>query len=91
MTPRSRPASRVRAAVLATLAALTAAALAGMVAMAGCGGSGGAGAAQGDMAMGPESAKVTVVEYASVTCGHCAAKNALAAQLANFERYAPAA
>lgn len=54
-------------------AALTAAALAGMVAMAGCGGSGGAGAAQGDMALGPESAKVTVVEYASVTCGHCAA------------------
>lgn len=56
-------------------AALTAAALAGMVAMSGCGGSGGAAAsAQGDMALGAaEGAKVTVVEYASVTCGHCAA------------------
>ena len=32
------------------------------------------GAAEGDMAMGaPEGAKVTVVEYASVTCPHCAA------------------
>jgi protein-disulfide isomerase len=27
----------------------------------------------GEMAMGPESAKVTVVEYASATCPHCAA------------------
>jgi len=28
--------------------------------------------AEGDMAMGPESAKVTVVEYASASCPHCA-------------------
>ncbi len=55
-------------------AALTAAALAGMAALAGCGGGGAGAAAEGDMAMGaPEGAKVTVVEYASVTCGHCAA------------------
>lgn len=27
----------------------------------------------GEMAMGPETAKVTVVEYASATCPHCAA------------------
>ena len=33
--------------------------------------------AEGDMALGaPEGAKVTVVEYASVTCGACAAWNA---------------
>lgn len=42
------------------------------VALAGCGG--GNEVAQGDMAKGaPEGAKVTVVEYASVTCGACAA------------------
>jgi len=28
--------------------------------------------AEGEMAMGPETAKVTVVEYASATCPHCA-------------------
>ena len=28
--------------------------------------------AEGDMAMGPETAKVTVVEYASASCPHCA-------------------
>ncbi|WP_396592739.1 DsbA family protein [Brevundimonas sp. R86498] len=56
-------------------AALTAAALAAMVAVAGCsGGASGGAAAEGDMAKGaPEGAKVTVVEYASVTCGVCAA------------------
>jgi protein-disulfide isomerase len=27
----------------------------------------------GDVALGPESAKVTIVEYASLTCSHCAA------------------
>lgn len=54
----------------ASIAALGAAAL-----LAGCSGSGGAGnAAEGDMALGaPEGAKVTVVEYASVTCHVCAA------------------
>lgn len=52
-------------------AAITGAALATM-ALAACGG-GAKGAAEGDMAMGaPEGAKVTVVEYASVTCPHCA-------------------
>jgi protein-disulfide isomerase len=55
-------------------AAITAAALATMAALAGCSGSNGGAAAEGDMALGaPEGAKVTVVEYASVTCGHCAA------------------
>ncbi|MGV9008751.1 DsbA family protein [Brevundimonas sp.] len=58
-------------------AAMTAAALAGMAALAGlagCGGGSAGKAAEGDMALGaPEGAKVTVVEYASVTCGHCAA------------------
>lgn len=45
----------------------------GLMALAACGGGGGA-AAEGDMAMGaPEGAKVTVVEYASPTCAHCAA------------------
>lgn len=55
-------------------AAMTAAALAAMATLAGCGGGGTSGAATGDMALGAaEGAKVTVVEYASVTCGHCAA------------------
>ena len=56
-------------------AAMTAAALGAMVALSGCGGGSAAGgAAEGDMALGaPEGAKVTVVEYASVTCVHCAA------------------
>jgi len=48
------------------------AAAVGLLALAACGGAGGA--AEGDMAKGaPEGAKVTVVEYASPTCGHCAA------------------
>ena len=71
-----------RYAAMSRRAAMTAAAMTAMVALAGCnsGGAGGAaagdmamGAAEGDMAMGaPEGAKVTVVEYASVTCPHCA-------------------
>ena len=63
-----------RYAAMSRRAAMTAAALTAMVALAGCN-SGGAGApAEGDMAMGaPEGAKVTVVEYASVTCHVCAA------------------
>jgi protein-disulfide isomerase len=53
-------------------AAVTGAALAAMAALAGCSGAK-TGAAEGDMALGAaEGAKVTVVEYASVTCGHCA-------------------
>ena len=51
-------------------AAITGAAMAAM-ALTAC--NGGKTAAEGDMAMGaPEGAKVTVVEYASVTCPHCA-------------------
>ena len=42
----------------------------------GGGGAGGGGAAaEGDMTMGSAEAPVTVVEYASVTCAHCAAWN----------------
>jgi len=56
-------------------AALTAAALAAMATVAACTAKSG-GAAQGDMSVGAgEDAKVTVVEYASVTCGHCAVWN----------------
>ncbi len=63
-----------RYAAMSRRAAMTAAALAAMGALAGCGGGGAGAAAEGDMALGaPEGAKVTVVEYASVTCGHCAA------------------
>ena len=59
-------------AAMSRRAAMTGAALAAMATLAGCGGASGA-AAEGDMGMGaPEGAKVTVVEYASVTCGHCA-------------------
>ncbi|HEY1073638.1 DsbA family protein [Brevundimonas sp.] len=64
-----------RYASMSRRAALTAAALAAMATVAGCTAKTG-GAAQGDMAMGAgEDAKVTVVEYASVTCGHCAVWN----------------
>ena len=50
-----------------------AAALSVGLALAGCSGKDAA-PAEGDMALGaPEGAKVTVVEYASVTCVHCAA------------------
>lgn len=65
-------ADKFRYASMSRRAALTAAALASMAALAGCGGGGGS-PAEGDMALGAaEGAKVTVVEYASVTCGHCA-------------------
>jgi len=54
-------------------AAMTGAALAAMAALSACGGDTFA-EAEGDMGMGlPTGAKVTVVEYASVTCSHCAA------------------
>jgi len=56
-------------------AALTAAALAAMATVAGCTAKTG-GEAKGDMALGAgPDAKVTVVEYASITCGHCAVWN----------------
>jgi protein-disulfide isomerase len=61
-------------AAMSRRAAMTAAALASMALLAGCSGGGAGEAATGDMAMGaPEGAKVTVVEYASITCGVCAA------------------
>ena len=64
-----------RYASMSRRAALTAAALAAMATVAGCTAKPGA-AAQGDMSVGAgEDAKVTVVEYASVTCGHCAVWN----------------
>lgn len=47
-------------------------ALAGATALAGCNKSGGA---NGDMSMGSADAPVTVIEYASVTCSHCASFN----------------
>ncbi|NBW06898.1 MAG: DsbA family protein [Caulobacteraceae bacterium] len=54
-------------------AAITGAALAAMTTLSACGG-GGFQEAEGDMGMGAaKGAKVTVVEYASVTCSHCAA------------------
>jgi len=63
---------KFRFAAMSRRAAITGAALAAM-AMAACSGGGGS-SAKGDMGKGaPEGAKVTVVEYASVTCGHCAA------------------
>ena len=69
----ARMSATTRYAAMSRRAAMTAAALTAMVALAGC--NSGAGApAEGDMAMGaPEGAKVTVVEYASVTCHVCAA------------------
>ena len=60
-------------AAMSRRAALSAAALASMAVLAGCSGGGAGGEVAGDMAQGaPEGAKVTVVEYASVTCPHCA-------------------
>ena len=59
-------------AAMSRRAAMTGAALAAMATLSGCGG-GAAKPAEGDMSLGaPEGAKVTVVEYASVTCSHCA-------------------
>ena len=64
-----------RYASMSRRAALTAAALAAMATMAGCTAKTG-GEAQGDMTLGAGAdAKVTVIEYASVTCGHCAVWN----------------
>jgi len=65
--------AKTQFAAMSRRAAMTAAALASMALLAGCGGGAGD-AATGDMALGaPEGAKVTVVEYASITCGVCAA------------------
>lgn len=68
-------APKLKFAAMSRRAAITAAALMATVAMAGCSSKAG-GSAEGDMAIGAaEGAKVTVVEYASVTCGACAAWN----------------
>jgi protein-disulfide isomerase len=65
--------AQTKYAAMSRRAAMTAAALAAMATLTGCGG-GGSAAVEGDMAMGaPEGAKVTVIEYASVTCHVCAA------------------
>jgi protein-disulfide isomerase len=65
---------RFKFASMSRRAAVTGAALAAMTVLAGCSGSTAGNPAEGDMAKGaPEGAKVTVVEYASVTCGACAA------------------
>ena len=66
--------AQTKYAAMSRRAAMTAAALAAMATLAGCGGGGANAAAEGDMALGAaEGAKVTVIEYASVTCPHCAA------------------
>lgn len=66
--------AQTKFAAMSRRAAMTAAALAAMATLAGCGGGGAGASAEGDMTLGaPEGAKVTVVEYASVTCGVCAA------------------
>ena len=66
--------AQTKYAAMSRRAAMTAAALAAMVTLTGCNGGGGSQAVDGDMAMGaPEGAKVTVIEYASVTCHVCAA------------------
>jgi len=66
--------AQTKYAAMSRRAAMTAAALAAMATLAGCTGGGAGAAAEGDMAMGAaEGAKVTVIEYASVTCHVCAA------------------
>ena len=55
---------------------LLVAAVGASLALAACNkGGGAAGAAQGDMSLGDPNAKVKMVEYASVTCSHCASFN----------------
>lgn len=63
-------------AFLTRRAALATASFGAALALAACGGGGTSAPAQGDMVKGAgEDAVVTVVEYASVTCGVCAAWN----------------
>ncbi|MDC7683801.1 DsbA family protein [Asticcacaulis sp. BYS171W] len=50
---------------------LAAAALAAL-ALTGCGGTGGSAASDEDMTLGKADAPITLIEYASVTCVHCA-------------------
>lgn len=64
--------TKFRFAAMSRRAAITGATLAAM-ALAACNSGGATGAVEGDMALGAgEDAKVTVVEYASVTCVACA-------------------
>lgn len=66
--------AQTKYAAMSRRAAMTTVAMAAMATLAGCNGGGTGAAVDGDMAMGAdEGAKVTVVEYASVTCPHCAA------------------
>lgn len=68
-------ANKTRYADMSRRAAMTAAALAALATLGACGGGGAGAKAEGDMALGAAegATKVTVVEYASVTCPHCAA------------------
>lgn len=45
---------------------------AGALALGACNGGGGVGATEGEMSLGNANARVTLVEYASTTCPHCA-------------------
>ena len=54
---------------------IAAAVAASALALAACNGGGNAKSAEGDIVLGNANAPVTVVEYASITCGHCAAWN----------------
>ncbi len=66
--------AQTKYAAMSRRAAMTAAALAAMATLAGCTGGGTGAAVDGDMTMGAaEGAKVTVIEYASVTCHVCSA------------------
>ena len=68
---RDAPLSHRRFGAMSRRAAVTGAALALMAGLSACDTT--MKPAEGDMALGAaEGAKVTVVEYASVTCGHCA-------------------
>ncbi|ESQ77511.1 DsbA family protein [Asticcacaulis sp. YBE204] len=51
---------------------LLAAAALGALALAGCGGTDGSAASNDDMTLGKVDAPITLIEYASVTCVHCA-------------------
>ena len=67
MTQTRKPLTRNLTRILAGAATAV-----GLLALAACGGGGAS--VEGDMAKGaPEGAKVTVIEYASPTCAHCAA------------------
>ena len=61
--------------VLTRRLALTLAAAGAAVALAACDRGGGSAVAEGEMTLGNAKAPVTVIEYASVTCVHCAAWN----------------